>query len=157
MTDYMLVPDQSLFAVHYMRDVTGEEALTADYYYHWKTIVGGKQKIWLFGLSVVRSGGVLNAALVVVHYDTLWEMEHLHPMLINHFEAHQMPYVFAVGLLSGWFHVMWAWQPWCKSSSSWTSCRSCWSGQRFSSTSHLTWNIFSQLSMAVITNTPCHR
>ncbi len=44
MTDYTLLPDQSLFAVHDVRDVTGKEALATDFYYYWKAVVGGKQK-----------------------------------------------------------------------------------------------------------------
>ncbi len=32
MTDYMLLPDKSSIAVHDVRDVTGKEALTTDYY-----------------------------------------------------------------------------------------------------------------------------
>ncbi len=43
MTDHMLLPDQSSFVVHDMRDVNGGEALSADYYY-WQAVVGGKQK-----------------------------------------------------------------------------------------------------------------
>ncbi len=39
------------------------------------TTVGGRQKIKHASLSVVRSQGVLDAASVVVHYDTLCEMK----------------------------------------------------------------------------------
>ncbi len=34
MTDYTLLPDQSLFAVHDVCDITGKEALVTDYYYY---------------------------------------------------------------------------------------------------------------------------
>ncbi len=44
MTNYMLLPDQSLFAVHDVRDITGKEALTTDNHYHRQAVVGDKQK-----------------------------------------------------------------------------------------------------------------
>ncbi len=34
MTDYTLLPDQSLFAVHDVRYVNGKKALATDYYYY---------------------------------------------------------------------------------------------------------------------------
>ncbi len=43
MTDHTLLPDQSLFAIHDVRDVTRKEALATNYYY-WQAVVGGKRK-----------------------------------------------------------------------------------------------------------------
>ncbi len=74
MTDYTLLPNRSSFAVHNLCDATGKEALANDYYY-WQAVMGGKQKIKHASLPVVRLWGVLAAALVVVHYDTLCEMK----------------------------------------------------------------------------------
>ncbi len=44
LTDYTWLPNQSSFAVHSVRYVTGKEALATDYYYYWQAVVGGKQK-----------------------------------------------------------------------------------------------------------------
>ncbi len=66
-------PDQPLFAVHDVRDVTSKEALTTDYY--WQAVVGNEQKIRHASLSVVRLWGALDVASVCVHYDRLHEMQ----------------------------------------------------------------------------------
>ncbi len=57
-----------------MRDITSKEALATDYHYYWQAVMGGKQKIKYASLSDMRSWTVLDAAFVVVHYDTLCEM-----------------------------------------------------------------------------------
>ncbi len=57
MTDYTLLPDQSLFPVHDVHEVTGQEALATDYYSLWQAIMEGKQKVKhnsLFCREVVR-------------------------------------------------------------------------------------------------------
>ncbi len=75
MTDDTLLPDQLSFAVHDMRDITNMEVLTADHYCYWQAVMGDKQKIKHARLSVMSSWGVLDAALVVIHHDTLREMK----------------------------------------------------------------------------------
>ncbi len=77
MTDYMLLPNQSSFAVHDVHDITNKEAPATDYYYYWQAVVGGKHKIKHASLSVVRLWGILDVVLVVIHYDTLQEMKRL--------------------------------------------------------------------------------
>ncbi len=48
MTDYMLLPDQSSFAVHNMPYFTSKEALPTNYYYYWQAEVGKKSNILVF-------------------------------------------------------------------------------------------------------------
>ncbi len=92
MTDYMLLPNQSLFAVHNMHDVTGKEALATDYYYYYsQAITGGKQKVKHASLSAVRSRSILGAASIVTYY-TRWNDRLSRPMTTDHFWAYPTPY-----------------------------------------------------------------
>ncbi len=70
----MLLPAQSLFAVHDVRDITGKKALATNYYYYWQVVVGGKQKTKHSSLSLTKLWGVLDVASVVTRYDTLRKM-----------------------------------------------------------------------------------
>ncbi len=102
-------------------------------------------------LSVVRLWGILDSALDFVHYDTLHKIKR---SIVAHDAYWSFPSLPNALRLCGqafisWFHVVWLWHNTkCKFSSSWTSCRSCWSGQRFMSTLHLTWKVFSQFTVA---------
>ncbi len=122
MTDYTLLPDQSSFAVHDVRDVTSKKGLAADYSYHWQAALRGKQNIKHARLSVIR-WGVLDASSVVVHYDILHKTKRLivAPDLIDYFWAYPMPYDFPVGLFSGWYHEIWPRHNWGLSQLSWNS------------------------------------
>ncbi len=106
MTDYTLLPDQLLLAVHNVCEVTGKEALATDYYR--QAVMGGKQKIKHASLSVMRLWGVLDTVLVVVHYDTLREMKGLIVALDAHyrFRVQPTPWVYSVGLLSCWYRLV---------------------------------------------------
>ncbi len=73
-TDFTLLPDQSLFAIREVCDVTGKEVLATDYY-HRQAVMRGKPKIKHASPSVMRSLGGLDAVSVVVHYATLHEMK----------------------------------------------------------------------------------
>ncbi len=54
MTDQTQLPDQPLFAVHNVHEVTGKETLASDFSYHRQAVMGGKQKIKHASLSVMR-------------------------------------------------------------------------------------------------------
>ncbi len=71
-----VAPWPIIVAVLDMRDVTRKYA-PADYFYYWQAVVGGKQKIKLTGLSVRTLWSITDAAPVVIHYDTLREINQL--------------------------------------------------------------------------------
>ncbi len=102
MTDYTLLLDQSSC------DVTGEKrsppTTTTD-----KPLWEVNKKIRHASLFVVRSCGILDAVSVVVRYYTLHEMKQLivTPVISDRFQNYVTPYIFLVGLLSGWYHVAW--------------------------------------------------
>ncbi len=103
MTDYTLLPDQSLFAVHDVRDITGKEALTADYYYYWQAIgeVTKKSNMLVFLLW-----GVLDVISVVLHYDTLRWMKW---STVAHWLVPSLPITLRLPsrAVIGWYCVVW--------------------------------------------------